>query len=128
MPLTDWEMQGLRKGTQEWYTDKIDQFRTVITNDAYGGQEDTVSVVVATDIPCMVEPGAAHAQLMPLIGHTRPDELFLIYVPPDREIVVDDEVTITTRGNIRLRISAVYAPETIDIEKIVIGNQLGAHV
>jgi hypothetical protein len=99
----------------------------VTLDDPYGGTEDDVSVVVAEDVPCMLEPGAAHAQLLPLIGHVRPDELFLIYIPPEQEVLVDDEVTITSRDNIRLRISAVLAPETLDVEKVVVGNQLGAH-
>lgn len=126
MSLTPPELELLQQEAEVWQSDLCDIYRMTSTDDGFGGigeEED----VIATGVTCMVDPGSAHVQTITMIGFQRPDTLFIVYLPAEQDIIVSDHIVVTTMENLHLRVQAVMAPETDEIERMVIANNLAEH-
>lgn len=122
--LTSEELSLLRKEAQIWYVDLCDVLRFTAADDAYGGRGDSTPDPVATGVKCSVESGAGHEQTVALIGALQTEAEYIITLPAELDIRVDDQLVITTKGNLTLRVQAVLAPESNEIDRMVIANKL----
>jgi hypothetical protein len=132
MDLTSEELTLLREESQVWYPDLCNLYRGTPTTggDDYGGYDPSPSEpgdLVQADIPCMVESGASHEQILILAGEARNFQIFRVHMSPTIDPHVDDHLIITTMGDQHLRVQAVLAPESYEIDRIVIGNELATH-
>lgn len=127
MSLTTEELSLLRNEAEDWRPDLCDIYRTTLTNDPYGGHGTSAESQVATGVSCTVETGAGHEQTIQLLGFERPSTLFLIFLPADQDIRVGDHIIVTTKGNQHMEVSAVMAPETHEIERMVVATSLAEH-
>lgn len=126
MSLTTEELFLLQKEAVVWQPEVCDVYRITFTDDDFGGSEET-ETVIATNIPCSVETGAAHDQTIQMLGLERPSTAFIVYLPAGTDVKVDDHLIVTTKGNVHMRITAVMAPETHEVERMVIADSLGVH-
>ena len=133
MDLTSTELQLLRQEAQVWYPDLCDIYRGTVSTpggDDYGGWEDNVeepSDLVYTDLKCMVESGSGHEQILNLLAEARNYQIFRVHLSPDVDVRVGDHLIITSKGAQHLRVQAVLAPESYEIDRIVIANELATH-
>jgi hypothetical protein len=127
MSLTSEELGLLRSEAVVWQPEVCDIYRVTETEDEFGGSGESGEEVIAANIPCSVEPGAGHAQVVLMLGLERPSTTFIVYLPAGVDVQVDDHLIITTKGNEHMRVTAVMAPETHEIERMVICNSLGEH-
>ena len=128
MSLTIPELALLRQEAEVWQSDLCDIYRVTVTEDNYGGRGESAEVKIASGVSCMVDPGAAHAQTLTMLGLQRPDTLFIVYLPADQDVEVSDHLIITTRGGQHLRVQAVMAPQTDEVERMVIASSLADHI
>ena len=127
MSLTPSELELLQQEAEVWQSDFCDIYRMTFTDDEFGGSGETAETVIAQGVTCMVDPGSAHVQTITMIGFQRPDTLFIVYLPAEQDIVVSDHIVVTTMEDLHLRVQAVMAPETDEIERMVIANNLAEH-
>jgi hypothetical protein len=127
MSLTTEELFLLQKEAVVWQPEVCDIYRLVSEDDDFGGSGDETEEVIATNIPCSVETGAGHEQTIQMLGLERPNTTFIVYVPAGTDVQVDDHLIITTKGNEHMRVTAVMAPETHEVERMLIANSLGEH-
>lgn len=134
MPVTSLELQHLREEVQTWYTEACDILSVTRSEDDYGG-EDFTETTVASAVPCFLETTPGREQIIPYVATLTAEHIFVVYLPPEIEdtggniltLEVGMHLIITTRDNLHLRIQAVLAPETLDIEQVVAANILGEH-
>lgn len=132
MGLTSEELDLLREEAQVWYPELCDLYRgsAVSGGDPYGGYSpdpEEPGDLVMSAIPCMIESGAGHEQIFQLAGAERNYQIFRIHMSPEIDVRVNDHLIITTKDNQHLRVQAVMAPESYEIDRIVIGNELAPH-
>lgn len=125
MPVTPTELDALRSEVQTWYTDTCDIYRPTITEDAYGGEDETASTLLYSTVPCFLESTPGRDQIAPLIAALREAHIFVVYLPATDDVQIGDDLVITSRDDLRLRVQAVMNPETLDIELIVAASTLG---
>jgi hypothetical protein len=127
MSLTDIELGLLRQEAEVWQSDVCDIYRMTVTEDNYGGHGESAEVVIASGVSCSVDPGAAHAQTITMLGLQRPDTLFIIYLPADQDVKVGDHIIVTSKSNMHVRVQALMAPQTDEVERMVITSNLAEH-
>jgi hypothetical protein len=127
MSLSTEELTLLRSEAVVWQPEVCDIYRLTTTEDEFGGSGAQTETVIAASIPCSVEPGAGHSQMIQMLGLERPDTTFIVYLPAGVDVDVNDHLIVTTKGNEHMRVTAVMAPETHEIERMVICNSLGEH-
>lgn len=118
-------MSLLRDETESWYSDTCNIIRRTFADDAYGGEDETVETVIASDVPCFVESTPGREQLAPFLGVLAEEHIFIIYLPPTQDVKLEDHLVLTSRDNLDLRVQAVLAPESLDIELVVAASTLG---
>lgn len=122
MPLTTREVELLRQETTSWMTDTCDLLRETLSTDAYGGQASGSEVLVQESIPCSVQSGVAHEQTVPEISALRNVHVFTIFLPAETDVRVQDNLLITSKDNLKLRVQAVLRPETNELLRPVIAT------
>ncbi len=132
MDLTSQELDLLRQETQVWYPDLCNIYRGTPTSggDEYGGYDPDPTEpgdLVASDIKCLCESGAGHEQIVNLIAEARNFQIFRVHLPAGTDVRVNDHLIISTQGALHLRVQAVMAPESYEIDRIVVGNELATH-
>lgn len=133
MDLTSEELSLLRQEAQVWYPDLCSLYRGTPTSggDPYGGYDPEPTEpgdLVLAAIPCLVESGSGHEQILNLFGGGAVNyQIFIIHVPPTVDVRVDDHLIITSKDNQHLRVQAVLAPESYEIDRMVVGNELAPH-
>lgn len=132
MGLTSEELQLLREETQVWYPDLCNLYRGTPTagGDDYGGYDPDPTEpgdLVQAGIPCMVESGSGHEQILTLLGQEQNFQIFRVHMSPEVDPHVNDHLIITTMGDQHLRVQAVLAPESYEVDRIVIANELATH-
>ena len=127
MSLTTEELFLLQKEATVWQPEVCDIYRLTTTEDDFGGSGAEIETVIATNIPCTVETGAGHEQTIQMFGLERPGTAFIVYVPSGTDVEVDDHLIVKTKGNEHMRVTAVMAPETHEVERMLIANSLGEH-
>lgn len=123
--ITQAELADLRSATESWFTDILDIYRGAVSSDPYGGEGEGAEGLVAQAVPCAIESSAEHVQERALLAIIGDVQAFTVTVPAETDIQVDDRVVLTSRGNDSLRVQAVMAPESWEIERRVIATELG---
>jgi hypothetical protein len=118
------ELDLLRQETVGWFPDRCDTFGVVVTDDPYGGQ-GSVKVPKLTDVPCMIDPSPVHSEERALIGVVAGVQIYSVTVPAETDVANNDRLTITTQNNLALRVQAVLAPESWDIETRLLCSEEG---
>lgn len=120
------EMADLREATESWFMDTCDIYRGAVPQpDAYGGYGSTdPEAVVAAGVKCTVESGAEHVQERALLAKIENVQAFTVTLPANTDVRVDDHLVLTSRNNDRLRVEAVMAPESWEIERRTIATEL----
>jgi hypothetical protein len=101
--------------------DRFDLYRDSHSDDGYGGQASSSALVVA-GVLCMVQSGAEHEQSQALEGIMVGMHLFTVTMPAELDIRYRDEIVITSKDDLRLRVQAVLDPETREIMRRVIAS------
>jgi len=127
MSITEYELSLLRDEAEVWYDDVCDIYRITSTDDPYGGEGVVSETPIATGVGCALESGAAHEQERALIAKIQGVQLFTVALPAETDIEVGDHIIVTSKSNLHLRVQAVLAPESIEIERHVIGSTQGEH-
>ena len=127
MSLTADELGLLQDEAVVWMPDRCDTFRYTSSDDAFGGRGDETEEPVLTDVPCSVETGAGHEQILASLGIERQTSVYLVALPADTDVRVRDHIVVTTKGNLHLMVQAVMAPETEEIERRVVANSAAEH-
>jgi hypothetical protein len=118
------EMADLRGATESWFMDTANIMRGTPATDAYGGEDPGAEALVQAGVKCSIESGAEHVQdraLLAIIGNT---QAFTVTFPANTDVRVGDHIILTSRSNDRLRIQAVMAPESWEVERRTIATEL----
>lgn len=75
----------------------------------------------------MLESGAGHEQILNLLGAERNFQIFRVHMSPEVDVRVNDHLIVSTQGALHLRVQAVMSPESYEVDRIVIGNELLTH-
>ena len=125
MSLTARELSLLQEEATVWQPERANVYRATSSDDGFGGSGDTTpDDLVLSNVPVRVETGAGHVQMVVGFGFERPMETTILYFPATTDVRVGDHVTITTKGNAHVRITAVMEPETEEVERMAIGTSL----
>ena len=119
------ELLLLRTEAEGWFPDVLNISRVTTVDDPFSGSSDDVETLWASGIPCSIESGAALEQTAVIAGKVQGVQIFAVTVPTATDIRVTDKLTITSRNNKELRVQAVMAPESWEIERRVIATELG---
>jgi len=126
MSLTAEELGLLQEEAVVWMPDRCDIYRTTTVDDPYGGSGGT-EAMVHDSISCTVETGAGHEQTIQMFSAERAATSFIVYVPSGTDVRVGDHLIIWSKGNEHMRVTAVMAPETHEVERMLIATSLGEH-
>lgn len=127
MSLTTEELGLLQDEAETWMPDRCDVYRTTPVDDPYGGYGDETETMVLDSVPCTVETGAGHEQTIQMFSAERAATAFIVYVPSGTDVHVGDHLIVWTKGNEHMRVTAVMAPETHEVERMLIATSLGEH-
>lgn len=122
--ITNEELSLLRDESQIWYPDLCDIYTFTPVDDGYGGHGDDTESLVASDVKCAIESGAGHEQLITLLGLERPDAIYMITLPAEEAIKIGDHIVVTSKGDLSVQVQAVLAPESYEIDRIVVTNEI----
>ena len=124
--LTVREIQTLRKETEDWMPDLCSILREVAdSDDVYGGRGSTTETTVATGVVCLVEPGAGHSQDEAYFAKIEGIQQWAVSVPAGTNVKVGDHLVISSRANLRVRVQAMQAPASYDLEIRLITTETG---
>lgn len=120
------EMADLRQASESWMMDRCNIFRSPAgADDAYGGRDaGGADTQIATNIHCTVESGAEHVQERALLAKIENIQAFTVTLPANTDIAVRDHIVLTSRNNDRLRVEAVLAPESWEVDRRIIASEL----
>jgi hypothetical protein len=121
MPLTTDEVTLLRQEVDSWLTDVCDLYRETLTDDAFGGQ-GTVEALVTSGLACKLQSGVVHEQTVPEIAALRNVHVFTVSLPAETDVRLQDNLVITSKDNLKLRVQAVLSPETNELSRPVIAT------
>lgn len=123
--ITDAELADLRLATESWFTDLCDIWRDAApVDDPYGGSGSTsAGTLVLEDIQCSIESGAEHVQTRALLAKIENVQAFTVTFPALTDVRLGDHLVISTQNADRLRVQAVMAPESWEIERRVIATE-----
>ncbi len=125
--LTAVELADLRGAINSWNPDRATISRKgADTNDDYGGYGNTGAYsTVASNIAVTLDSSPKNDQertIYSLVGDTH---AYFIMFPALTDVRIDDKVVITTQSNLTLRVTAVIAPESYELERRVLATTLG---
>lgn len=121
MPLTTAEIALLRQEVETWLTDLCDLYREMLSDDVYGGQVES-EALVASGLRCSVQSGVSHEQTVPEISALRNVHVFTVTLPAETDVRVQDNLVITTKGDLKMRVQAVFRPETNELMRPVVAT------
>lgn len=126
--LTAAEVLSMQEENILFFTDLCDIYTaSPAADDAYGGTTVVSEAATQTGVQCMIESGAAQEQTRAMLAKISGVQIFTITLPAGTEIEVGDHIMVTTQSNMHLRVQAVMAPESYELERKVIANVLGEH-
>lgn len=125
--LTNTELADLRGALTSWRPDTASVYRKpASSSDAYGGYGTTSAYVLQSSGNAVsIESSPSNEQERALQGIIGQVQVFYITFGYGADVRVDDKVTITSQGNIELRVRAVIAPESWELERRVAATRLG---
>src|SRR5262245_26169107 len=117
-PVTAEELADLEAAVGAMYDHTLNIYREgPLATDAYGGREDDVPTLRYTNIPCEIQPGAAHVVDVADVGQLVDTQLYTITVGLSTDVLKGDLVEITSFHNLKLKVNVVYEPESYAMEK-----------
>lgn len=121
------ELTDLRDAMSSWRPDTASVYRKPSGSaDAYGGYGTTSAyVLVSSGNAVSVESSPSNEQERALEGIIGEVQVFYITFGYNLDVQVDDKVVLTSMGNIELRVRAVTAPESWELERRVAATRLG---
>lgn len=116
--LSQCEIDSMQGAVKAMYDHTLDIYRSsAASTDVYGGHgTQSAPALTHEGIPCEIYPGVAHVTDVPDVGQLVDTQLFTITVPLDTDVQKNDLVVITSFNNLRLRVSAVFVPESQAVE------------
>lgn len=127
--LTSDELLSLRNSLSSWYPDSATIYRkSAESQDDYGGYGTTAPrVLLSQNIPCEIDSSPKNDQERILAGSLVSDtQMYFVTIPANREVIVDDQIILTSRNGLALRVLAVLAPESWELERRLITTKSGA--
>lgn len=121
MPLTTSEIASLRSEVNAWLVDTCDLYRETRTTDDFGGQTEA-ETLVQSGIRCSIQSGVAHEQVVANIGTLRSEHIYTVTVPAETDVRVQDNLVLTTKANLKVRVQAVFRPETNELMRPVVAT------
>lgn len=121
--FTSDELDLMRADVQEMYDQTLDIYRATSSDDTYGGSGLGTPALVYSGIPCDIYSGASHIVDMPDEGQLVNTQLYNVSVPHGTDVQKDDQVVISSWGNLKLRVTVVMEPESAELEVRFIANK-----
>jgi hypothetical protein len=121
------ELNDLRTALASWRPDTADIYRKPASSaDAYGGYGNTSAYsVLSSGNAVNVDSSPANEQERALEGIIGEVQVFYITFANGVDVAVDDKIILTSMDNIELRVRAVIAPESWELERRVAATRLG---
>lgn len=126
--LTSDELASLRSSLVSWYPDVATIYRKALeSQDDYGGYGTTSPrVLLAQGVPCDIDSSPKNDQERILAGTLVGDtQIYFVTIPANRDIAIDDKIILTSRNGLSLRVLAVLAPESWELERRLITTKSG---
>jgi head-tail adaptor len=120
------ELTSMRDEVTGWLPDLADISRITATDDAFGGQVED-GVTIATAVPCSLESGASQEQIQTIADKLTGLHLFTVTFPALTDVQADDQIIVTSQGNLELRVQAVMDPESWELEVRTTCSTEGEH-
>lgn len=126
--LTNVELADLRGALTSWRPDTASVYRKPASSqDAYGGHGTTSAFALVSSANAVsIESSPSNEQERALMGIIGQVQVFYVTFDYNSDVRVDDKLVITSQGNIELRVRAVVAPESWELERRVAATRLGA--
>lgn len=121
--LTSEELNSLRNSLVNWFPDTTTIYRKATqAEDEYGGYGTTSArILLASSVPCDLDSSPKNDQERILAGSLITDaQTYFVTLPANRDVQVDDKLIITSRPGLNLRVLAVLAPESWELERRLI--------
>ena len=119
--IEQWEVEEMSASAQEFYPDHLEIRRAGGTaDDEWGGRTPGTPTVIATDVPCYLNPGARQEHEQIVMAKIDAYEMFVVEMPPYTDVKVDDVLVILSQGGKQLTVRAVFSPESYEVERRVI--------
>lgn len=112
------ELGLLREEVEAWFDKTCRIYTVTYEDDEYGGVGGQTEVEKAV-VPCEVIGGVGQNQRLIVSMTEREREYFTVTVPADTDVEVDDHLDIVEDG-LHLVVTAVYGPESLELERQVI--------
>lgn len=118
------EIADLRSEIQMMFDHTLDVYRgTAATSDPYGGYDEGEPVLTHSGIPCEIYPGMTHIVDMLDQGQLVSTQLYTVTVAVGTDIRKNDIVVITSWNDLKLRVNAVFEPESLELEMRFVGDK-----
>lgn len=120
------EVADLRSAVESWFEDRCDIFRpSAASDDPYGGRGNAAAdTLLASSVHCTIESGAEHVQTRALLAIVANVQAFAVTFPANTDVSVGDHLVLVSKANQRLRVEAVMAPESLELERRVVAIEL----
>lgn len=121
------ELNDLRGALTSWRPDTASVYRKPSSSaDAYGGYGTTSAYsLVSSGNQVNVDSSPSNEQERALEGIIGETQVFYVTFANGADVEVDDKVVLTSMDNIELRVRAVVAPESWELERRVAATRLG---
>lgn len=121
------ELTDLRTALNDWGPERVTISRKGSDSaDDYGGYGNTGAYsTVASNVPATLESSPKNDQertLYSLVGDTH---AYFVALPALQDVQIDDKLVLTTQSNLTLRVTAVIAPESWELERRVLATTSG---
>lgn len=121
------ELGLIRTEIEGWFPETCDIYRLTSVDDSAGG-EDQTEALIAAGIICELQSGVALHQEEVIAGRFTGTQLFTVTLPANTDIQVGDHLVVRTRGDLHIRVQSVFAPESWEFERRVVGSREGEHL
>lgn len=121
------ELNDLRGALTSWRPDTASVYRKPSGSaDAYGGYGTTSAYsLVSSGNQVSVESSPSNEQERALEGILGEVQVFYVTFANGADVEVDDKITLTSMGNLELRVRAVVGPDSWELERRIAATRLG---